>query len=454
MGYQGIPEQDVYDVLADVEKRFPIDQDRVYLTGLSMGGGGTLWIGLTHPDIWAAIAPVCPAPPPGTEAVAANALNLPVHFFQGGADPLVKPEGTRAWAQRLKDLGTKVEYVEYPGVKHNSWENAYRDEAIFAWFAQFRRNRYPDRVRFTASQYRYSAAYWIRIDQLTPGLLANIDAKFTAPNRIEITASGLEALTLQLSGHPKFNAGRPVRISVNGETLTASAADSLSLVRQNGAWGAAKNRPLDAKHIGAEGPMPEAIASRHIYVYGTADDPSPDELHARREQANRAADWSPPSRRVAVYPRVVADKDVRPSDFESSNLILLGTRETNSVIAKFSERLPIQLDASASGYGLAYIFPIGSHYVLVNSGLPWWTESSAVNSAPRGGFSFVAGPAGALMKISDDYILFRGSAGNPIAEGRFDNDWRLPAADAGKMKATGVVRLANPTGGALSRTNN
>ena len=42
LGYQGVGEQDVYDVLADVEKRFNIDKDRVYLTGLSMGGGGTL----------------------------------------------------------------------------------------------------------------------------------------------------------------------------------------------------------------------------------------------------------------------------------------------------------------------------------------------------------------------------------------------------------------------------
>ena len=62
-GYQGIPEKDVYDVLADVKKRFSVDEDRVYLTGLSMGGGGTLWLGLSRPDVWAAIAPVCPAAP-------------------------------------------------------------------------------------------------------------------------------------------------------------------------------------------------------------------------------------------------------------------------------------------------------------------------------------------------------------------------------------------------------
>jgi predicted peptidase len=60
MGYQGIAEKDVLDVLADVKKRFNIDEDRTYLTGYSMGGGGTLWIGLTRPDVWAALAPYVP----------------------------------------------------------------------------------------------------------------------------------------------------------------------------------------------------------------------------------------------------------------------------------------------------------------------------------------------------------------------------------------------------------
>jgi predicted peptidase len=59
MGYQGVAEKDVLDVLADVKRRFPIDENRVYLTGLSMGGGGTLWLGLTRPDVWAGRTPSC-----------------------------------------------------------------------------------------------------------------------------------------------------------------------------------------------------------------------------------------------------------------------------------------------------------------------------------------------------------------------------------------------------------
>ncbi|HJT86913.1 MAG TPA: alpha/beta hydrolase-fold protein, partial [Bryobacteraceae bacterium] len=51
MGYQGIAERDIYDLLADLERRFPVDEDRVYLTGISMGGAGALRLALTRPDV-------------------------------------------------------------------------------------------------------------------------------------------------------------------------------------------------------------------------------------------------------------------------------------------------------------------------------------------------------------------------------------------------------------------
>jgi predicted esterase len=195
MGYQGVAEKDVYDTLEDVKRRFSIDEDRVYLTGLSLGGGGTLWLGLSRPDVWAVIAPVTPAVPEGAEELAANALNTPVHLFQGAVDPVTLPATTREWVELLRGLGTRVDYVEYPGVSHNSWENAYADAQIFRWFDQFRRNRSPERVRYTSKQYGYDRAYWVQLDGLTPGTLASIDARFTGPNRVEVKTGEMEGFT-------------------------------------------------------------------------------------------------------------------------------------------------------------------------------------------------------------------------------------------------------------------
>jgi len=471
MGYQCLAEKDVYDALDDARRRFSIDEDRIYLTGLSMGGGGTLWMGLTRPDLWAAIAPVCPAPPADAAALAPNALNLPVHIHQGGADPVVKPEGTRDWVQKLKDLGTDVGYTEYPGVQHNSWENAYKDAAIFDWFAKFKRIRFPDRVRFVTSRYKYDGAYWIRIDRLTPGILATVDAKFTGPNKIEIAASKLGGLTLRLAGHPRFSAKRPLEVTIGGRTISAkAAAGDVSLSLQDGAWSVEKYKApagslepgapafrasgasAGAKTKGLEGPLGEVLAGRHVYVYGTAGNPSREETQARRDVASKAADWSSARGRLMVFPRAIADRDVRPSDLVSSNFILFGTRETNTLIEKLADLLPFALDpAAAASYGLAFIFPVDGRYAVVSSGLPWWTPpppppaSAAPGAvAPRRG-GFAAGSALALNAFQD-FILFKDSPATPVAEGRFDADWRLSAADAEKLAASGVVKVRRGPG--------
>lgn len=197
MGYQGIPEQDVLDVLADVKKRFAIDEERVYLTGLSMGGGGALWIGLTRPDLWAAIAAVCPATPEDAAELAGNALNTPVKLFQGAIDPLVPAAATREWHKRLLAAGVNAEYVEYPGVRHNSWDNAYKDAAIFDWFRQYKNDHAPARVRFSTRSYRHGSAYWFRFDKLTPGTLASIDARREG-NTVSVSVQGADGFTLSI----------------------------------------------------------------------------------------------------------------------------------------------------------------------------------------------------------------------------------------------------------------
>ncbi len=442
MGYQGVAERDVHDVLADVKRRFPIDEDRIYLTGLSMGGGGALWLGLTRPDVWAAVAPVCPAPPPGTHALAPNALNLPFRLFQGDADPVVPTDSVRAWVDRLMRHDVDVTYTEYPGVGHESWENAYADGQIFDWFDRFRRNPHPDRVRFATRRYKYDGAYWVRLDALTPGTLAQIDARFTAPNRIEVTTSALDGFTLRLAGHPRFRPEQPVKIQIDGQALEVGATDSLAFSRQKGAWTAeAYKPPSQAKRRGLEGPMSEAVAGRHVYVYGTADNPSEEELARRQARAVEAATWSvyrgPFWGRVHVFPRVLADTEVRESDLETAHLVLFGTRATNRLIERFGDRLPLHLDDATGDYGLVYVFPVGRRYVLVSSGRPWWRTGSA-SASP-----FAQAVPALALTGRPDYLLFKESPETPVVEGHFDRNWRLPAEHAAPLRATGVVTVAD-----------
>jgi pimeloyl-ACP methyl ester carboxylesterase len=436
-GYQGIPEEDVYEMLDDVKSRFSIDDDRVYLTGLSMGGGGTLWLGLTRPDVWAAIAPVCPAPPQGTDELAGNALNIPVHLFIGDKDGLYRT--AKEWKARFESSAQRIDYVEYPGVGHNSWEWAYKDGFIFDWFSQFRRDLFPREVKFTTRWFKYNKAYWVTFDDLVPGTPASIDAKFTAENTIEVTTSGLDAFTLDLNGHPLFNPSKKVTVKVDGQSFSVKSADAVSFMKSAGSWVNTRFTPgLTSKQKGAEGPLYAAVSRSHVYVYGTADNPSAEILAARRRQAAEAADWTGMGGRILFYPRVISDKEVRQSDYITSNLVLFGTRETNAIIEKFADRLPVHLGPSADSYGLVYIYPMNRHYLLINSGLPWWTPPG--NASGRTGYAFSGLKVEALKNLGD-FILFKDSPDHVVSQGNFDNYWQLPASAAEAMKATGVVSV-------------
>lgn len=438
-GYQGIPEQDVYDVLADVKKRFNIDEDRTYLTGLSMGGGGTLWIGLTRPDIWAAIAPVCPAPPAGTIDLAGNAINFPVHFFHGDKDPTVPVQWTRDWVEKMQNIGVEVTYKEFVDVKHDSWVSAYDAEYIFGWFNQIR-NKYPNEVKFSSRFYKYNKAYWVQLDGIKSGDLAEIDAAFKKANSLDIKTKNLDAFTLNLKGHARFNASQTLSVVIDGTTLTGKTDSTLSFSKTGNVWKVGKNISPDilVKKRGAEGPIYDAFSSRHVYVYGTADNPSPEELKKRISTANEAADWSAYRGsflgRVMFFPRVLADKEVRPSDLENANLILFGTRESNTVINQYADKLPVHLNPASAGYGLLYIFPVGSRYVTISSGLPWWT--GAVDQ----GLPFVPVAQRSLPEFKD-ILLFKGSFKSVVADGYFSQDWKLPATVLTKLSGSGVVTI-------------
>jgi len=429
MGYEGPAEQDVYDMLADVEQRFPIDRDRVYLTGISMGGGGALRLALTRPDVWAAVAPLCPIEEPGTEEVLGNALDLPVRLYHGDGDPIVPAQSSRDLQRKLLDAGARAEYFEYPGVRHNVWDFAYRNGAVFQWFAQQRRNAFPQRVRFLTRSYRYAEAYWVRIDELTPGTEASIDARLSGTNTVQVETKNLSEFTLKPL-HPLAAA------VIDGSVVRVRTRGAVSFEQIAGKWRLRQTEVTTLKRAGSEGPIAAAFTGAHIYVYGSLGARTDDELAARRNTAETAAAWND-RYRVAVTPLVKPDSEITAADIACCNLILFGNAETNSVIARFASSLPLSLNPGAADYGLVFIAPQGSHYVVVNSGLPWWTGAA---EAGRGGDSFQPRQL-RIVSAFGDYMLFRGSLEHVVAEGRFDSSWKLPPAAAAKMAATGTITI-------------
>jgi len=109
---------------------YNIDRSRMYLTGLSMGGYGTFMYGADHVDRFAAMAPVCGG---GRITDAAKLAAVPMWVFHGGADPVVTPDKSRTMVEAIKAAGGDIQYTEYEGVGHNSWDNAYGDPELMSW---------------------------------------------------------------------------------------------------------------------------------------------------------------------------------------------------------------------------------------------------------------------------------------------------------------------------------
>lgn len=125
------------ELIEALEHEFAIDGERVYLTGLSMGGFG-VWDALQRqPRRFAAAVPICSG---GDLALAGQIAHVPVWAFHGELDTTVKPKRSRDMIAALQQAGGQARYTEYPGVGHNSWTATYANREVYAWlFAQRRK---------------------------------------------------------------------------------------------------------------------------------------------------------------------------------------------------------------------------------------------------------------------------------------------------------------------------
>jgi len=136
-----LSEQDVMNVLGMMLDEFNVDEDRIYLMGHSMGGGGTMHLGPKHAEIWAAIAPIAGGGgrPDQTERLQRLKDNgVAVIVSHGEADDVVPVENSRELAAELRAMGIESEYVELAGVGHGPIINL-AQERIFQFFGRHSR---------------------------------------------------------------------------------------------------------------------------------------------------------------------------------------------------------------------------------------------------------------------------------------------------------------------------
>lgn len=121
----------VKKVLDEAIEKYPVDRNRIYIAGLSMGGMGTFDMLCRFPDLFAAAIPICGGV--STDRLGSIKTNTHIRIYHGDADTTVPVAYSRNAYKTLKQNKANVEYIEYPGVNHDSWTSAFNEDDFMAW---------------------------------------------------------------------------------------------------------------------------------------------------------------------------------------------------------------------------------------------------------------------------------------------------------------------------------
>lgn len=123
----------IYELIQSISKTYNVDTSRIYLTGLSMGGWGTWKLATEHPELFAAVAPVCGVTDTNIYKNVEVLKNTPVQIYHGALDDIVSPTMSIEIYQKLKKVNPNCSLTIFPNDNHNSWDSTYSNPAFYEW---------------------------------------------------------------------------------------------------------------------------------------------------------------------------------------------------------------------------------------------------------------------------------------------------------------------------------
>lgn len=120
-------------LLDEVTADYRVDKNKIYVTGLSMGGHATWELALRQPNRFAAIAPVCGW---ADTSKASSIAHLPIWVFHGAKDVVVPIIAAEQMVEKLKACGSDVKFTVYPEANHDSWTETYNNDELYKWFLE------------------------------------------------------------------------------------------------------------------------------------------------------------------------------------------------------------------------------------------------------------------------------------------------------------------------------
>ena len=409
--YRWAGETDVFEALADVLRRYRIDERRITLWGFSMGGAGAWHLGLHHPSRWSSVGAGAgfvdfykyqkvtePLPDYQDKPLriydaigyALNLANVPFITYGGELDPQLAASLTMQTA--AKEAGTPLQLLIGQGMGHKFDDDSRAKFMDFhAELSRTGRPAFPGRreIRFVTYTPKYNRCECLTVEELQRMYEpATVESKVDDDGVLLVTTSNVAALTVArgVADRVRIDGAEPV--DLNG------AADGLLpdvyFVRDmgSGVWDAldyddslqfAENTGRH-KRRDLQGPIDDAFMQPFVCVRGTGE--------AWSRPLEAWADWTL-SRFVREWDKwmrgrvtVVNDTDVTDEMITSKNLILFGDPGSNKVLSRVAGELPLTWKPeeisigdqtfNTASHGVALIYPnplARRRYVVVNSGM-------------------------------------------------------------------------------------
>lgn len=372
---------DAMEALSVVKRRYRIDEDRVYLTGHSMGGHGVWHIGAMFPDQFAAIGPSAgwisfwtyrfrgqnfvdtsavremirrPTTPSETFRHLGNYRQYGVYILQGSEDDNVPPEEARSMAEKLTGFHHDFIYHEQKGVGH-WWDLSDEPGAdcvdwapMFDFFARHARPG-KERIRevdFLTSNPGVSARNnWVVIGaQLHQLKMSSVKVEFDpGVRRFRGTTGNVARIAFDLDIVPGAGA---LTVELDSQKIAAvkpdGAGKQLYLELKEGRWVLGSEPGPGMKNPSRYGTLKDAFRNNMVFVYGTSGSRGSSEWAFNKARYDAEKFWYQGNGSVEV----VADRDFDPSRDPDCNVVLYGNRNTNAAWKVLLEESPVEVTDS------------------------------------------------------------------------------------------------------------
>ncbi|MEN8192885.1 MAG: prolyl oligopeptidase family serine peptidase [Bacteroidota bacterium] len=395
--WEDIGRLDALEVLNIAKKKFNIDENRVYLTGHSMGGHGTWHIGANYPDQFAAIGPSAgwismwsyryrnrdtefnddyklftrAAKQSDTYTLATNYAQLGVYIIHGDADSVVSPSQAKSMIRKLETFHKDFDYHFEPGKEH-WWDiDTVRPGAdcvdwrpLFDFYARHSRslNRIQKINFTTAAPNIASKNYWVAIEQQEKQFdFSNIDVEFVPNvNLFRVKTDNVKTFSINTKCLG-LEEGTKVEFSVNDKVISNSSnGEKIFLKNEEGKWLVKDELESTQKQPQRYGSFKDLFRDNVVFVYGTNGSKEENKMVLVKARYDAEMFWYNGNGSIEV----IADKDFDLAKYPNSNILLFGNSDQNSAYQILLNNCPITVtntevkinDKAVSGEDLACYF--------------------------------------------------------------------------------------------------